>query len=177
MSEQEGSKVAHALGQVTDTIGGVVGKLGAAMTRSADGFVGAAAMSDLYEITAAKIALERATSPKVREAAQMMIEDHSKLARALEDALHTPETEGVMGPAEHLDGRHEAMIAHLRHAPADAFDATYVDQQVLAHEEAVTLMHHYCDHGGNGRLRQVAAEASPVIERHLAHVKALRRQL
>ena len=61
--------------------------------------------------------------------------------------------------------------------PDDAFDKTYLDQQVLAHEEAVSLMQSYRYGGDNPQLRSVAAGTAPVVERHLRHMKMLRETL
>jgi putative membrane protein len=76
-----------------------------------------------------------------------------------------------------LDTRRAAMVKHLVDAPEDAFDNTYVDQQVLAHEETVTLMRTYAESGDNPQLRSVALGTLPVVERHLNHAKMMKSQL
>src|SRR5690606_41325605 len=56
------------------------------------------------------------------------------------------------------------------------FDRTYLDQQVLAHEETTSLMRSYSEKGDNPQLRSVALATLPVVERHLEHMKGLDRK-
>jgi putative membrane protein len=87
------------------------------------------------------------------------------------------ETRGVAKPPAALDKRREKMVEHLKTAPDEQFDETYLDQQVLAHQETVSLMTSYRDGGDNPQLRSLAAAAAPVVERHLTMMKAMRAEL
>ena len=167
----------NTMDKMTDTLGGAAGQLSASMTKSADGFVESAAISDKYERTAAQIALARCRNEGVREAAKQMVLDHTTSTHQLMSALSMNETRGVATPPNQLDARRETMVKHLKDAPDDAFDTTYVDQQVLAHEEALTLMEGYRDSGDNPQLRSFAAGTAPVIARHLQKMKQLRAAL
>jgi putative membrane protein len=169
-------EIKNTLDKVVDTLGGTAGRMSAGTTVGADAFVQNATIGNLYELTAAELALTRSQSPDVQMFARKMIEDHMTAMHQLQSALETSETAGVALPDNALDGRRESMVKHLRDAPDDAFDTTYVEQQVLAHEETVTLMRTYRDGGDNPQLRSVAAGAAPVFERHLAHVKMLKQQ-
>lgn len=169
--------IKNTMDKVTDTVGGTAGKMSAAMTTGADGFAENAAIGDMYEIAAARIALLRSTSEPVRQVARKMIADHTTSTHHLQAALEMNETKGVSPPPRQLDTRRKTMIDHLEQAPDDRFDTTYLDQQILAHEETVSLMKSYRDGGDNPQLRSVAAGAAPVVERHLEKVKALRASL
>src|SRR3569832_726024 len=57
---------------VEDSTAGMVGTVSAEMTSTTKGFVTAAATSDMYEVTAGKLAVERAQSPDVKAFAQKM---------------------------------------------------------------------------------------------------------
>ncbi len=168
--EREGGALEHALHKMEDVVGGWAGKGSAAMTDRAEDFIESAAMSDMYEIEAGRLALDRARSPDVREVAQKMIDDHTESSAKLEASL-TPELRSAV-PAG-LNSRRESMLQHLREAEDAMFDKTYLDQQRMAHEEAVTLMHHFRDNGDNASLRNFAADVSPVIEGHLERIKQL----
>lgn len=50
------------------------------------------------------------------------------------------------------------MLQHLSEAPEDAFDKTYLDQQVLAQEEIVSLMESYGEGGANPQLFRCARQ-------------------
>ena len=143
------------------------------MTSDATKFAQNASISDSYEIEAARIALQRTRDAEITQVAQRMIDDHQENTRKLKDAVQRSEKVDAGNLAHELDSRRKKMIEHLREAPDDAFDKTYVDQQTMAHEEAVKLMHHFRDEGNCPVLRSFAAEASPVIESHLDRMKQL----
>jgi putative membrane protein len=169
--------VRHTLDKAEDAIGGVVGKAAASVSSDTNDFVAQAAIGDRYEIEAARIALERSRSDAVRQVARKMIDDHTANSHHLEAALEMNESKGVAHPPEGLDTRRSKMLEHLRTAPDDSFDATYLDQQVLAHEETVSLLGSYRDRGGNPQMRSVAEGAFGVVKRHLERVKSLRGQI
>lgn len=170
-------EIKNTFDKLADTVGGAAGKMKASGTTHADTFVAEAAIGNLYEIAASSIALTRSASPELQAFARRMIEDHTTATHQMESALETNETRGVAAPEKGLDARRQSMVKHLKEAPDDAFDETFLDQQVLAHEETVSLMRSYRDEGDNPQLRSVAAGALPVFHRHLDHVKQLRRAL
>jgi putative membrane protein len=172
-SEEHGG-MRRAVDKVQDAVGGLAGRAAAGMVSSADKFVERASIGDMYEIEAARLALRRSTSPQIHAVALQMLADHTTSKHQLGAAMEMSETREVPAPPLELDARHRTMIEHLDTAPADAFDATYIDQQVLAHEETLALLTHYRDKGDNPQLRSYAAGSAPVVERHLHHVKDLR---
>jgi len=174
-SEQH-SRVRHTVDKVQDAVGGVTGRMSAGMTTAADSFVQNAAVGDLYEIASSELALERTSSPEVREWAKQMIDDHMTSAHQLSAAMEMNETRGVAPIPTELDTRRRKMYEHLESAPADKFDAAYLDQQLMAHQETLTLLRTYGTEGDNPQLRSFALGAAPVIARHLSHVKAYKKR-
>lgn len=170
-------RIADTLHKVEDAVAGTAGKMGAAATSSADGFVESAAIGDMYEIRSARMALARSRNEEVRRIARKIIADHTTSTHHLHAALEMRETRGVAPPPGEPDTRRKTMLDHLEGAPDDAFDRTYLDQQVLGHEETVSLMRHYGKSGDNAQLRSVAQGTLPVVERHLKHVKEVRAKL
>jgi putative membrane protein len=168
--------VKNVIDKATDTVGGSVGKMSAGMTTSADAFVESARIGDLYEVAAARIALARSTSEPVRLIARKMIEDHMAAIHHVDAALEMNETKGVASPPAELDARRKGMIKHLEEAPNKAFESTYLDQQVLAHEETVSLLRTYSTDGDNPQLRSYALATLPVVERHLEAVSSRKAQ-
>lgn len=172
-SESKHDGLRHATDKAVDTMGGMVGKAEAGMVTGAGGFVSNAGISDLYEIHAGKLAVQRAQSQAVRDIGQKMIEDHTESSLKLEKAAARSEKVKTSDIPGELDSRRSRMIEHLRDAPAEDFDNTYVDQQTLAHEEALKLMRHYGKEGDCPALRSFADEAAPMIESHLARIKQI----
>lgn len=167
----------HAANQAQDTVGGMAGKARASTVTTDQSFVEQASVGNLYEIEAAELALGRCSSPGVKSAAQKMLADHTTATHHMQAALEMNETSGVKAPPTQLDARRNKLIEHLRTAPDDRFDETYVDQQVLAHEETLTLLNTYRDRGGNAQLRSVASATAPVVQRHLQLMKSLKGEL
>lgn len=165
-----------AVDKVTDTVGGMVGMASAstAGSHSANAFVMNAAIGDMYEREAARIAIERSRSPEIQRFAEQMIEDHTTSTHQLRSALAMNETRGVEPPPEEPDQRRQGMLDHLREASDDDFDKMYLDQQQMAHQETITLFRGFAESGDNPQLRSVAAGALPGLERHLEHVKRLK---
>ncbi|MET1756659.1 DUF4142 domain-containing protein [Novosphingobium sp. RD2P27] len=166
----------HTLDKVTDVVGGTAGKMNASAVTSADSFLENATIGNRYEIEAARVALKRSASEPIKLFAQKMILDHTTAKHQMSSALEMSETKGVTTPPQTLDTRRETMLKHLVEAPNGSFDSTYVDQQVLAHEETETLMRTYAHSGDNPQLRSVALGTLPVVQRHLRHAKMLKEQ-
>jgi putative membrane protein len=155
---------------VEDAVSAGVGQVAAATTMTTQGFVTAAATSDMYEIAAAKIALDRSSDPAVKKFAKRMIHDHSATTAAVKKIL----AGGVAAtPPADLDERRKGLINDLKAArPAD-FDKTYIDQQVAAHAEALTLFKGFADHGDNAALKTFASDTAPKIQEHDDMAKAI----
>lgn len=174
MSEQSGS-IRQAVDKMRDTVGGIAGKLSARNVDDANTLVEEAYIGDLYERIAACLVLQRGSSPEIRSVAMKMLEDHTTSTHQLKAALQMSETKGVQAPSGRLDERRNKMMEHLEAAPPEKFETVYVDQQVLAHEEKLTLLRNYQEEGDNAQLRSYCAGTAPVVERHLARMKALRQ--
>lgn len=133
-------------------------------------FVPKAAMSDLFEIEAGKIAVQRAQKKEVKEFAQQMIDNHTRGATKFSAAVKQA---GVKAPAATLDTEHLNMLEALRTASTSAFDRTYVTQQVEAHEKALTLHRSYAASGDKAPLKAAARETIPMVEHHLQDIRSI----
>src|SRR5215471_5408656 len=91
-----------------DAVAGATGTLSAELTTSTKGFVQGAALGDMYEIEASKIALRRSMSDDVKKFAQQMINDHTQTSNKLKEALEHAKL-GVDLPAM-PDSRHQGLI-------------------------------------------------------------------
>jgi len=140
-----------------------------AQPMSAEEFAAMAASSDMFEIASSELAKARSQDGEITDFADQMIDDHTSASRELATAAQSA---GVAVPAEMMD-RHAAALQRLEAAAADQFDSAYVDAQVTAHEEALTLMKAYAEAGEDEALRAHAAKTAPVIEQHYDHVKTL----
>jgi putative membrane protein len=150
---------------VKDTTSHAVGTMSAETTSSLQGFVTGAAISDMYEVEAGKIAEARATNPDVKAFAAKMVQAHTETTAKLKSILGNMKHQPA-APA-HLDDRRQGLIDDLRGAKTADFDARYMSQQVDAHKEALILMQGYAKDGNNAAIKSFAAETAPVVREHL----------
>jgi putative membrane protein len=158
-----------------DATGAAVGTMSAATMGSHDtgAFVSNAAQSDMYEIQAAKIAEQKAKAPEVKAFAKKMIADHTKLTNEMKPLIKAA---GQTPPTD-LDQRRKGFLDNLKAADAGSFDKTYMDQQVAAHDEALTLMQGYAKDGSDAGLKGGAAKAIPTVQMHSDMAKKIQAKL
>ena len=173
-NQQQGS---DAVDKVQDAVSEPVGQTSAATmgANMVSAYVPNAAMGDMYEIQAADIALERSQNAQVKELAKMIKADHTAAAAALKTAAAQAAPDTAV-PSE-LDQRRQGLIDNLRSADAANFDKTYIDQQVAAHEEAVTLHRGFSDKTDAPALAEHARTVLPKIEAHLQRAKQVQSSL
>ena len=158
----------ETMSAVEDTTAGAVGTVSAEMTHTTKGFVAAAATSDMYEVTAGKIALQRSQNSDVKEFAQKMVDAHTGTTAKLKGLLPA----GIVPPA-HVDNRREGMLNNLRGASAADFDHRYAVQQVAAHKEADILMRGYAKDGEDAAIKSFAGDTDKDVKMHLSMAQEL----
>ena len=132
-------------------------------------YVEKAAIGDMFEIEASKIALERSKVQPVKDFAQMMIDAHTATSTEMGGLASTA---GVMAPTA-LDNDHSAKLDELRNASLQDFDDKYIDQQTATHSAALDLHKDYANNGKDAALQAFAAKTAPAVDAHLVAVKAL----
>jgi putative membrane protein len=154
-----------------DVTGAAVGKMSAATLGSHDtgAFVTNAVQGNTFEIEAARIAEKKSKTPGVQTFAKRMIKDHTTLGNDMAPLIKAA---GQTPPAD-LSERLKGMLDNLRATPAADFDKTYIDQQVAAHDETLTLMQGYAKDGSDAGLKAGAAKAVPIVQEHLDMAKKL----
>jgi putative membrane protein len=126
-------------------------------------FLGDMARTDLAEIAAAKVALERAQAEAVRKYAQLMADTHAKL---LEEGEKIAKLHGVTVRHD-FDARHQDAATRLQNAPRAGFDRAYVAQTISDHRAALDLMRRVTAEARDANLKALAAKAAPYVEKHL----------
>lgn len=137
------------------------------------GFVATAASSDMYEIEAGRMAQDMATNQEIKDFGAMMVADHTDSSDKLKAAV-ADGGEGLTVPTAMLP-KHQQQLDALRSAGAN-FDRVYTEQQVAAHQEALSLLQSQASGGTVASLQAFAAEVAPVVEGHLEHVRELASQ-
>jgi putative membrane protein len=165
----------EAVSAVEDSIAALVGRVSAEMTTTTNGFVTAAAISDMYEIEAGKLAAARARSAEVKAFAQQMVDAHTKTSATLKGILASGKVN--VTPPTVLDNRRQGMLNNLKGASAADFDHRYMVQQVAAHREANALFEGYGKDGDNAAVKAFAAKTHHDIAMHLKMAEELNRKI
>jgi putative membrane protein len=151
---------------------GATTKLAAGAAVTVDTFTTLAALSGMYEIQAAEIALRRTRRDDVKEFAHTVIEDHKEFGRKLASCMQAMKT--PKSPPDALDPMHQILVNDLEGASDENFDKRYVSQQQAAHDTAITLFRTYRDFGADAELRNLARQGLPLLERHMEMVRNMR---
>ena len=124
-----------------------------------------AAMGDLYEVEASKIALARSKSNDVKKFAQEMIDAHTRTSDELKARLARAGL--IVELPTMLDMEHQKKLDELKSANAQQFDMRYLAQQKEAHEQALMLHRDYAMRGNVADLKAFAADTAPKVEKHV----------
>jgi putative membrane protein len=151
------SAFAQSVGEKT----GVNSALGIA-PKTAD-FVKEVAMSDMIEIAAAKLGLERGNAQEKAFATQM-ITDHTKTSEELKSMVPA-EARAAIPTA--LDSSSQSKIDKLKNAKPDDFSSDFDAMQVSAHKDAVSLFERYAKGGEDPKLKEWAGKTLPALQHHL----------
>lgn len=135
-------------------------------------FVKKAAISDMYEIQASQMAQTRAVSADVKTFASRMIADHTKTSDQLKSILSSKRN--LKAPTA-LDAKHKALLSKLTSATGANFDSAYAQQQLQAHQQAVTLFTGESQNGKDPDLKNFASQTLPTLQQHLSMAQILQK--
>jgi putative membrane protein len=125
-----------------------------------------ALMGGEFAIQTSRLALERGIDPRVREFAQLEINEQTAFAASL----------GVRPGGVPLRPDQEQLLQRLAATPSGSrFDRAYVGGQIDGHEELLVLNSAYAQGGYDTVGQAVATVAVPSIQTHLTILSRLRR--
>jgi len=132
-----------------------------------------AAQGGLAEVKLGRLAAEKASSPDVKAFGQQMIDDHGK---ANEQLKTVAESEGMTLPTD-VNGKQQAIYDRLSKLSGAEFDAAYVKDMVMDHQEDVKEFKKEADSGKDEKIKSFASQTLPVIQGHLEKIKAIQPNL
>lgn len=133
-------------------------------------FAEKAAVSDMFEIQAGKLAQDQAKEQNVKQFGSHMVADHTKTS----DAMKAMAQQKSMTLPTKLDSEHQQKLDKLRGLKGEQFDSAYLQGQMDAHQTAVTLFRQQAENGKDADLRRFAEQSLPTLEQHLRQVRDLR---
>jgi putative membrane protein len=123
-----------------------------------------ALMGGEFAMQTSQLALERSRNARVREFAQLEINEQLAYAAAL----------GARPGSASLRPDHAQMLQQLQGMTGSSFDRMYVQGQIMGHEELFALNSAYAQAGYDTQGRSVAILAVPSIQTHLTILSRLR---
>lgn len=159
--------LAQSVGEKT----GVNSVLGVAPTT--EDFVKQATISDMFEIQASKLAEQKGNAAE-KTFAQQMVSDHTKTSSELKSMVTGGKVKADL-PTQ-IDDAHRSKIDKLTNAKGADFSEIYIDQQVSAHKDAVSLFDRYARGGENAELKAWAGKTLPALRHHLEMAQNLEKQ-
>jgi putative membrane protein len=141
----------------------------AAMPMTPTAYVMKAGAGDLYEIQSSKLVMNSA-NPKLRDFAQMMVQDHTKSTADVKAAAMKA---GLHPQPPMLNPMQSTMVANLGKVSGKARDQMYIEQQKHAHQQALALHENYSAHGTAAPLKMAAGNIVPVVKSHIQMLAAM----
>ena len=135
----------------------------AALSGADKTFATEAAHGGLAEVQMGQLALQKASSPQVKEFAQRMVTDHTQ---ANQDLMQLGKSENLTLPTQ-LDAKHKIEIDGLSAMSGNAFDAAYMQHMVQDHKKTVADFQKQAQSGSDPALKSYAQKYLPIIQQHL----------
>jgi len=135
----------------------------AALSSSDKSFATEAAKGGLAEVELGQLALQKATSPQVKQFAQRMVTDHTQ---ANEELMQVAKSQNLDLPVQ-LDAKHKSDIDRLRGLSGSAFDAAYMQHMLQDHQKDVADFQKQARSGSEPTLKSFAQKYLPTLQQHL----------
>ncbi|MDJ1484813.1 DUF4142 domain-containing protein [Cytophagaceae bacterium YF14B1] len=132
-------------------------------------FMVEAASGGMLEVQLANMALQKGSSPKVKEFAQMMIKDHGKANKELK-ALAA--SKNISLPTALID-KHQQVINDLKDKSGKDFDDAYISKMKKDHKEDVEEFEEASQEATDPEIKAFATKTLPVLKNHLQHVEQM----
>lgn len=135
-----------------------------AQTLSSATYVMKAGAGDLFERESSRLVAQSTGNARLRSFAQMMVTDHTRSTAKVKAAAMKARVR--VAPPK-LDAKQSRDLAALRAARGTNRDSLYIEQQKVAHQEALMLQQDEASNGRAAPLKLVASDIVPVVQHHI----------
>ena len=141
--------------------------------------VGIVQTANQLDINAAKLALKKTKNDQVKQFAQQMIDDHTKLMNSVNDLgkkLNVkPEDSDT---SKSLKSAAATEMKKLQGLKGKAFDKEYIDHEVAFHQQVIDAASNVLiPDAQNAELKSALQGAAPLLQGHLDHAKQIQSSL
>lgn len=126
-------------------------------------FANKACIGGMAEVALGKLALTKTSSAKIKDFANMMVTDHSKIN---DELMAIAKTKGITLPAT-VDAEHQKKIDDLTKLSGSDFDKAYVTAMLGGHKKVLALLQDEAKNGKDAELKAFAAKTAVVVQMHL----------
>ena len=136
------------------------------------------------EIELSRMAENKSQKPRVKEYAQMMVQDHTQAQDELRSAAGGGQSQ------VHLSKQHQQLSERLSRLSGEQFDTQYMNAMVQDHQQAVQMFQKETNSGNSGTTSQrqkpnaasdtdasIAREMLPTLQKHLDEAQQISRGL
>jgi putative membrane protein len=136
-------------------------------------FLKNALQGSMAEVQTAQLALSKTSNDQVKQFAQTMIDDHTKLIEqtkpvAMQNGVNIPS-----GPSK----KDQAEMAKLQALSGDAFDKAYMKDMVKDHKADNNDFKSEAESGQSQQVKDLAAKGDPIIESHLKMAESVAKSI
>lgn len=132
-------------------------------------FAAAIGVINQYEISAAKLAIEKSKNAKTVAYAKSVLAEHERTGKELAGAAAQESVELPLKPSKETAEK----ITALQQASPDQFDASYFSAEVSMHEQAMKLLERYDEEGSGGPLNAFAHGQRGNFRMHYTRAQSL----
>jgi putative membrane protein len=141
--------------------------------------VGVVTAADQIDIDTAKLALKKTKNDQVKQFAQQMIDDHTKLQNSVNDLGKKlkvkPEPSDT---SKALKSAAADEMKKLRGLNGKAFDTEYINHEVAYHQQVLDAAGNVLiPNAQNAELKSALQGAAPLLQGHLDHAKQLQSSM
>ncbi|HYX52860.1 MAG TPA: DUF4142 domain-containing protein [Candidatus Limnocylindrales bacterium] len=141
--------------------------------------VGVVSAADQIDIDTAKVALKKTKNDQVKQFAQQMIDDHTKLQKSVDDLAKKLGVKAEpSATSKSLRTAAAAELKKLRGLTGSAFDKEYIDHEVAYHQQVIDAAGNVLiPNAQNAELKSALQGAAPLLQGHLDHAKQIQSSL
>lgn len=135
-------------------------------------FLTSAMQGDMAEIQLGNLALQKTTNPEIKQLAQKIVDDHTKL----DEQVKPIASQFGVPPPTQVPAKDQALMTKLQALSGTDFDKQYVKSMVMDHKEDDKEFKKEETSGKNQTVKDAATQGEPVIAEHLQMAEGLQKK-
>lgn len=132
-------------------------------------FVRQALQGGMAQIQLGQLAVQKSSNPDVKQFAQKMVDEHTKLG----DAMNQLAKQMNVKPSKGLSGKDKSTIAKLSALSGDEFDKAYIKDMLKDHRQDEKDFKQEAENASNPDLKSLASQGEQMISQHLQMIEQI----